>query len=207
MKKKLIKYIAIFATGILILSSCEKDYDNFITKVTYYADIEYEPTVLVELGGSYTPTATATEAGENLEVNISGASSIDFNSVGIYNVSYSAVNSDGYAGSVVQQVIVHNPNGVGIDVSGNIQDIGRPERKAVISLVKGTTNLYYCTDMAFGGIFPLYFEMNGDEMHIVKQTFALGVQEVEASYDPATKTFHTNIIDYGFTYDFEYYTE
>jgi hypothetical protein len=58
--------------------------------------------------------------------------------------------------------------------------------------------------MAFGGTFPLYFEMNGDEMNIIPQHFEFGVTQVNASYDPVGKTFHIEIVDYGFTYDFQY---
>ena len=58
--------------------------------------------------------------------------------------------------------------------------------------------------MAFGGVFPLYFQMDGDVMVVIPQTFAFGATEVIASYDPVNRTFHTEILPYGFAYDFEY---
>jgi hypothetical protein len=119
-------------------------------------------------------------------------------------VSYSAENSDGYSGSSSQQVIVYDPSIIPTDVSGNIEDIGRPERKGVITLVAGTTNIFHCTDMGFGGVFPLYFQMDGDVMTVIPQAFLFSVTSVDASYDPVARQFSTLMNPYGFSYTFQY---
>ncbi|TLX72650.1 DUF5011 domain-containing protein [Labilibacter sediminis] len=211
MKIKIFKYTAILACCFLVLSSCEKDYENFITKVTYYADIEYDPVVIVEKGGSYTASATATEAGVELEVIITGAEDVDVNTIGVYEVGYSAVNSDGYTGSVTQLVIVHNPNGSGADVAGKIYDIAHEPttagRNGEISLVAGTSNMWYCTDMGGSGILPVYFEMNGDDMNIVEQPWDYAdVNGAEGIYDPVSRTFDITFST-GWNYVFAYVSE
>lgn len=196
-----IKYF-IISILILGLAACKKGDSYDLSKVTVFAEFEYEADVVVPLNGTFTPNATAKEGDKTLDVTTTG--SVDASTVGVYTVTYSATNSEGYDGTATQTVVVHDPSLTGTDVSGNINDMNRTERTAVISLVEGTNNIYYCTDMAFGGVFPLYFQMVGDEMQIINQPFIFGVTEVTGEYDPATRTFHILIVDYGFAYDFEY---
>jgi len=204
MKMKNLKFLAI----ILFLSaafmvSCTKESDNLgISYITYYADFDYEPLVAIPVGGTFTPGAVVTEKGNPIDYTIDGSS--DPSTIGIYEYYYSATNSDGYSSTVTQVIAVYNPTGAGTDVSGKIEDIGRPERKATISLVEGTPNIYYCTDMAYSGTFPLYFEMNGDVMNVIPQNFAFDQTEVIASYDPGSRTFHVEVYPDGYVYDFKY---
>ncbi len=194
------KYIYILLS--LIIFSCADDgEDNSFT--TYYPTFTYEELVVVELGGSFNSSVTATEDGVNLEVSTSG--SVDTNTVGVYLVDYSATNSDGFNGSVTQTVVVHDPSIVGTDVSGDIRDTNRTSRTGVISLVEGTTSIFYCTDFAFGGVFPMYFQMDGDTISEIPQAYLFDVTSVDLTYDSSSKQFTTLVNPYGFEYTFEYY--
>ncbi len=112
---KILKYKIAVICFIFLLAGCEKKYESFITKITYYPTFEmtgsehvvvYDPEVYTE------PGVSATEDGVELEVTttVTGlyqgytGSSIgsDFD---IYTINYSAVNSDGYTGSVERTVI------------------------------------------------------------------------------------------------------
>jgi hypothetical protein len=198
--------IAIGIVSLSILSAaCESEGDSFgISTITYFPSFELVDgeSVVVETGNEFVPDAIVVEGENELEPTID--SNVDTEVPGIYNVVYSAINSDGYAGSATQEVIVYDPAIVPTDVTGNIVDVNNSSRKATITLVPGTTNLFLGSDMGFAGVFPLYFQMDGDVMTVVPQTFALGQTSVEGSYDPVTKRFSVLIQPAGFPYTFKY---
>lgn len=199
---KIIKYI-IPVFLLLFLTACEQDLDTEgISKVTIFPTIEFEPLKVVALGDSFTPTAIATEGGTEIPVTIAGT--VDTGTVGIYSITFSATNSDGIAGSVTQTVVVHDPTIIGTDVSGEIEDINRPTRKGTITLVEGTSSIFYATDFAFGGVFPMYFQMDGDVISEINQPYIFSVTSVDLTYDPTTKVFTTLVNPYGFGYTFQY---
>lgn len=188
--------------AVLFLSSCDTETTEDVSFVTNYAVFEYENLVVVPLNGAFTPEASATENGADLEVSSSG--NVDTSAVGIYDVSYSSANSDGFAATVFQTVIVHDPSIVGSDITGDIQDTTRNERTGVITLVAGTTSIFHCTDFGFGGNFPMYFQMDGDTISEIPQTYPFSATSVALTYDPGTRMFTTLIQPYGFDYTFEY---
>ncbi len=207
MKNILNKNILVVAVIVLAMGvfSCENDGDSVgISTITFFPTFELTDgeNVVITTGSSFTPDAKVKEGEKELTPDI--VNPVNNSTPGIYEVVYSAENSDGYAGSKSQQVIVYNPAIVPTDVTGNIADIGRPERKGVITLVPGTTNIFHCTDMAFAGTFPLYFMMDGDNMIVIPQSFVFGVTSVDASYDPVAKTFSIVVNPQGFDYNFQY---
>jgi hypothetical protein len=206
--KKFIHTKFCIAIGIVSLStiffSCESEGDSVgISTVTYFPSFEIVDgeSVVIETGDDFVPDAIVMEGENELEPTID--TNLDKEVPGIYSVVYSAVNSDGYAGSATQEVVVYDPAIVATDVTGNIVDVANANRKGTVTLVPGTTNIFLGSDMGFGGVFPLYFEMNGDEMTVIPQTFALDATSVEASYDPATKRFSVRIFPYDFAYNFQ----
>ncbi len=193
---------SIMCIAVLFLSSCDTESTGDVSFVTNYAVFEYDNLAVVALNGTFTPSAVATENGATLEVTSGG--NVDTSTVGIYDVSYSATNSDGFAATVFQTVIVHDPSIVGSDIAGNIQDTTRNERTGIITLVPGTTSIFHCTDFGFGGNFPMYFQMDGDTISEIPQTYPFSATSVALTYDPATRMFTTLIQPYGFDYTFEY---
>jgi hypothetical protein len=187
---------------IVSLFSCKKGDSYDVSKITTFATFEYDPLVVIPVGTPYTPEVVAKEGDNTITATITGSS--DVNTVGVYNYTFSATNAEGYEGTALQTLVVYDPTLTGTDVSGNINDIGRPERTGVISLVEGTSNIFYCTDMGFGGVFPVYFQMIGDVMEVIPQPFIFGVEEVQGTYDPINRTFSVLILPQGFAYNFEY---
>ena len=196
------KKIFLFICAVLLVSCTEDDSRN-VSDVTNYATFDFEPVVAIPVGGTFTPAATATEGGVDIPVEVDGT--VDTSTVGAYSVTYSAVNSDGYAASVTQTVVVHDPSIVGTDVSGNYQDKNNNARKGVISLVPGTTSIFYATDFGFAGAFPIYFQMDGDTISEIEQVYPLGQESIELTYNPGTEEFGITIQPAGFSYTFEYY--
>lgn len=198
-KNKILKLFSVFA--ILLVASCTEE-DPIKSTITNFPTFEYEEFVVVAIGDPYTPSAQAFEGDAEIEVEING--SVDTGTVGVYSISFSASNSDGYNGTASQTVVVHDPAIVGTDVSGEIQDTTRPVRDGVISLVPGTTSIFFASDFGFGGVFPMYFQMDGDVISEIPQSYVFDATSVDLTYDPVNKIFTTLIHPYGFGYTFEY---
>ncbi|HPF97097.1 MAG: DUF5011 domain-containing protein [Flavobacteriaceae bacterium] len=199
--KRLFKHI-ICIMAIVAFVSCDTEETSDVSRVTTYAVFEYDPIVVIPLGGAFEPSAIATENGGELQVTTT--ENVNTNVVGIYDVVYSATNSDGFEANAFQTVVVHDPSIVGNDVSGAIYDVGRPERTGVISLVEGTTSIFYCTDFGFSGSFPMYFQMDGDVISEIPQNYTFDVESVDLTYDPVLLQFTTFINPQGFDYTFKY---
>lgn len=204
---KTLNYIfkATFLLTAFIWISCEKEGDSYnISEETFFPSIEFEQDVVIEVGEEFTPGAVVKEGENVLDYSIAG--SVDNTTPGVYTINYSAVNSDGYANSSSQTVVVYDPSIVATDVSGTFYDTNNPSRTGEVSLVEGTTNIFYATDVGFAGAFPLYFQMNGDVPTVVPQEFAsgFGVESVEFSYDPAARTITVLILPQEFGYTFQY---
>lgn len=198
MKKTILLLILVSVTV-----SCLKDSTEGVSRVTNYPTFEYEPLIVIPLAQPFVPSAQAFEGGNQIDVTVQG--NVDINTAGVYNITYVAVNSDGFDATVNQTVIVHDPAIVGTNVSGNIRDIVRPTRTGVISLVEGTTSIFYCTDFAFGGIFPMYFQMNGNFISDIPQPYINGVVNVDLTYNPFTQQYTVVVHPQGFEYTFGYY--
>jgi len=208
--KKFIHTKFCFALGIVSLSmvsiACDPEGDSFgVSTITYFPSFELVEgeSVVITVGEDFVPEAIVMEGENELTPDIDNT--VDNDVPGIYNVLYSAVNSDGYTGSATQEVTVYDPDIIPTDVTGDIVDLNNSSRTGVITLVEGTTNIFLGSDMGFAGVFPLYFQMDGDEMTVIPQPFppTFGVAEVEASYDPATKQFSVLILPQGFAYTFQ----
>jgi len=198
-KNNIIKLFSVFA--ILAIVSCTEE-DPIESTITNFPTFDYEQLVIVAVGDSFTPGASAMEGENEIDIVISG--SVNAGQVGVYIINYSATNSDGYDGSAAQTVIVHDPSIVGTDVSGDIYDTNTPTRTGNISLVPGTTSIFYATDMGGGGILPLYFQMDGDEMYVISQPYNYStVNGAVGTYDPIARTFDVTFST-GWNYIFAY---
>lgn len=111
----------IAATSILLLiitsTGCKKTLETEgLSRVTAYPVFDYQDIVPVPLGGTFTPDGSATEGGSPIDVTVAGT--VDVNTPGIYTITYSATNSDGFDGSADQMVVVYDPS-ITTDISGS----------------------------------------------------------------------------------------
>ncbi|MFI0428178.1 immunoglobulin-like domain-containing protein [Mariniflexile sp. HMF6888] len=187
---------------VLFLSSCDTETTGNVSSVTNYPVFEYNDFAVIEKGSTFSGGATATEGGADLPVTVT--SNLDVDNPGVYDVTYSAVNSDGFTANVNQTVVVYDPSIIASDVTGCYHDTGRPERVGCITLVEGTTNIFLASDFGFGGTFPVYFMMDGDTILEIPQTYAFGQSSVALTYDPVDGIFTTDISPAGFSYTFQY---
>ena len=122
--KKTILYSLFLILAFPLLVACNDDDDQLSdSRVTYYPvlTVQGDEFVIVPIGSSYTDEGcTATLQGEDYSshVEASGISDIDTNQAGLYYVTYTAVNADGYSVSASRTVAVCDPS-ITTDLSGS----------------------------------------------------------------------------------------
>lgn len=103
--------ILILVLALASFASCKKTTEG-VTGITYYANIQIlgdNPAIAVigqpyEDAGCYT-----TMNGEDITAQTKVTSNVNTSAMGIYGVTYSAVNADGFAAAVTRDVYVANP--------------------------------------------------------------------------------------------------
>lgn len=138
---------------------------------------------------------------------------VDKNQVGVYNAVLHVGNL-----ALDKKVVVYDPSITGADlmVTGSYYDIDRPERTGVTSLVEGTPNIFLASDFGLNGIFPVYFQMNGNKASVIQQTYVYDdIVRVALNWDPGNRRMqvlvrnekhkekHPDDPDYGWLYTFQ----
>jgi hypothetical protein len=111
-------FIAILLLSVTLIS-CEKEDSGNVSKVTYYPTITLngDRTVFVNKGGVYNELGAVALAGtQNLKLTTTG--SVDTNTIGVYEISYSALNDDGFPAKKSRKVVIISPTPSSIDLSG-----------------------------------------------------------------------------------------
>jgi hypothetical protein len=156
--------LLLLLSGALLLGSCKKDPVNTEdqvggSRVTRFPTFtlngsQYQSIVV---GSTYTdPGATAKEGETPLTVTTSGT--VDATAVGVYNVTYSAINKDGFPGTITRTVaVLPEAETAGVDISGRYQNVGSFSYTAtLVKLAPG----FYSSDNVWGGtsaaIIPAY---------------------------------------------------
>jgi hypothetical protein len=156
MKRSIIKYYSCLLMLVLLAMGCKKDPDVHITeeqvgdsKVTFFVDFvmkggEFEAVVK---GKPYTdPGVTATEKGEPVDVKVAG--SVNVNEVGIYRLTYSATNKDGFSKSINRYVgVLPEEPDPSVDLSGNYSSSTSPGA----TITKVADGFFHTTNCWGGG--------------------------------------------------------
>jgi hypothetical protein len=141
MRNNIVRPFLLTLLPLCIFASCSKDkiIDNAnqvgISKVTYYATFAMagSPYMSIVKGQTFQdPGVTATQNGASLTVTVDGT--VNNAQVGIYIITYSAVNSDGYAASTSRQVaVLPSAELAGVDLSGTYQYVPSPATTSTIT--------------------------------------------------------------------------
>lgn len=149
-----------FFIGVVFLFafvSCEKteDINNTedkvgISRVTRFPVFNMEGARYISLvkGDVFTdPGVTAKEGETDLQVSISGT--VDVNTVGVYDLVYSATNKDGFSSTITRTVaVLPEAEQAGVDISGSYANVGAFTYTATIQkLAPG----FYLVDNVWGG--------------------------------------------------------
>jgi Domain of unknown function (DUF5011) len=164
------KTFKISITGCLVLTcllfSCNKEDFNYpeghvgSSRITYFPELTLNgsPGISVVVGNTFTdPGAKATANGADIPVTVSGT--VNTSQDGIYFITYTATNSDGFSASTQRVVaVIATPEVPGTDISGDYAPIGgAPSDANVTKLDQG---LYFTTNCWGGGslaVIPAYF--------------------------------------------------
>lgn len=150
------KYIPIFLAVALALLfvSCEKESAG-VTKITYYPvfSIKGDNPLVVTIGNSFVdPGFSATMAGKDITDKVEVSSNVDTNTMGVYTVSYSATNEDGYSYAASRKVIVANPGHVDNVYSADSK-MGSRHYEGCITVITLDPQGYYVIDDLCGGFY------------------------------------------------------
>lgn len=190
--KKIIPFLIFMA--VFGFSSCKKDeIHNTDTKVGI-SDVTFYPVftmtgnkfVSIVQGSSYTEPGVAAKEGAST-VNVSTTGSVNANQPGLYVITYSATNKDGFAASTSRTVVVipahENP---GVDLSGKYDYVAGGYTSTVSKVAEGV----YTTDNAWsaGTVIPIVFvSLDGETITIPDQPTAYGTIFGTGTYNPATQ--------------------
>lgn len=169
MKNNSLKYFFILF-ALPFLFSCERELETEgISRVTNYPTFKMEGDQFQTLvvGGTYTEQGvTATESGASLPVTISGT--VDPTTVGFYDITYSAINSDNFPGTITRTIaVLPSAPDPTVDISGNYKNVGGNATTAnFINSVKKLSPGFYSATNVWGGtsaaVIPAYFySLNG----------------------------------------------
>ncbi len=155
MKLNMKKYLKFIGAALLCVSiySCQKDDFNYEdghvgeSKITTYAlfTLKGDTYTSVVKGGTYTDAgASAKEGSTDLKVTTSGT--VNTNTVGLYTLTYSATNSDGFAATATRYVaVIPAAEVAGINITGGYNYAAGGTTATVTKLAPGlyqASNLY-----------------------------------------------------------------
>ena len=162
MKKNLIIILSVALT--LLAVGCKKTTEG-VTNVTHYVDIQLlgdNPYVSL-LGGAYQePGYTATYMGQDYTSQVTIESNVDTSYPGVYQVTYSAVNPDGFSFPRTREVYVLNPGGVANIYVGHCWNSSKSRDYDGITIVVSEVadGIYAIDDLCGGfywaGVYPGY---------------------------------------------------
>lgn len=173
-----------------------------ISKVTYYVVLTLKGAAFqsVVIGTPYVdPGATAEENGKPTTYTTSGT--VDINTEGIYTLTYTAVNKDGYPSSITRNVaVIPSAPLPGVDLSGNYANVGSAALTANISMV--APGVYFTTNCwggASSAVIPAYFFCSdGAAITLPTQKFsAYGNLKGTGTYVGGLITWDITLIDLG----------
>ena len=118
---KKILYSLIVCAGVLTFAACDDSVEDN-SRLTYLVDLQVEKaTIEHQVNTEFTaPKFTATENGVDVsaKVTVKGLDKVNEDKIGIYPISYSVANSDGYLSTAKQTVYVVNAE-ADTDISGD----------------------------------------------------------------------------------------
>lgn len=216
--KKIFLYSLMLGMSVFGLSSCNDDNDELTdSRVTYYVnlDMQGDAFVQVPIGTSYSDAGClATENGEDVTSKIvtSGIDEIDVNAAGLYTVTYSAVNKDGFPASVSRTVAVCDPS-ITTDISGTwtvqagsyrlYNGAQTPYADFTVRIRRDAPGIFYVSDFlagwydqraGYGSSYACrgYVQLLEDGTLVCLDSFVPGwsdsLEDFEGSYDEATGT-------------------
>ncbi len=117
--KKIIYSISVLLITILFIS-CTDDTSEGVSKITYYPILEMvgNDVVIIPVGGTYVDEGIIAKAGAS-EIEYKTTSTVDNSKIGVYYITYTAYNAEGYSASIARAVLVKSATPQTDDFTGN----------------------------------------------------------------------------------------
>lgn len=154
MKSKLL-YLMMFALVTISLTGCDDDSTAGATRITYYPELilDGETTLYLDKNTTFTdPGYSAILNGEDVTDQVKVTSNVNTAQSGVYAISYSITNTDGFASSASRTVIVTDPN----DPIEGFYDVTPDSYRA-----------YNGAQVAYGSSYEILVISNGDGTYYV----------------------------------------
>ena len=207
MKKR---FAFILIAIVAAISSCKRDpiisndKNVGISRITYYPifAIAGENLISIIKGATFTdPGVKATAGGADVPVTTTGA--VDVNAVGLYTLTYTATNADGYSSSASRIVVViPSAELPGVDLSGNYDAVpvgSTPGPAITTKIAQGVYSTTNCWGNS-GAVIPAYFICtDGNSIIVPTQGSPYGSLESTApgTYAAGLITWSIDLIDQG----------
>jgi hypothetical protein len=212
---KNLKYLSLFFVALIVLfSGCEKSTSTEdLSTITHFVTFELEggDVLIIEKGEEYVePGYTALEGETDVTSNVQVSGEVG-ESLGVYELTYSAVNEDGYSSSTTRQVVVYDPTSPEDDISGEyVAEVVRTESDGTnprprtnslaiskvtqgIFYVEGFLGNYYSIGSEYGSSYRMdgYIALNSDYSISLLYSHVIGWGDgledlLNGSYDPET---------------------
>ncbi|HPA36704.1 MAG TPA: DUF5011 domain-containing protein [Chitinophagales bacterium] len=204
MKALNIKLLFAFFAVTILLSGCKKD-ENELSRPTYLPDlaIKGDFNYVILAGDEYEePGATATVNGTPIDYTIAGT--VDASEPGLYILTYTATNSDGFSASATRNVFVlpepYNPEAA--NISGDYKRAANGRASKVTTVVDGVYLMSDGWGSASSGGQPLPVPCylmctNGVDILMPNYPTVFGGMEGEGTYDGTKMSIYTILVDQG----------
>jgi len=224
--KKII-YSLFLLYGLVIFVGCKDITTEDTSKITYFVNFEIlgDKTMLVKVGDTFNdPGVVATEGDTDVSSNVKVSGSVDSDVVGVYYITYSAINVDGYSASATRTVAVYNP-AITTDIAGTYTVAAGSHRLALandaiipydgypVSISSVAPGIFYVSDY-FGGYYDKragygasyamtgFISLNEDDSIEMLSShvngWGDGLDDLEdASYDPDSGTIQWGAVYVG----------
>ena len=210
--KKIILSLMVFCSALMFWSCSEDSQDP--SKVTYYITytMNGDEVTTIPVGGTFDdPGVVAMEGETDVTGSVKVSSNVDTENVGVYTVTYSATNVDGFDSSVSRTVVVYDPaittsmaGTYTIDPSQSNRNGSAYSNSFTVTLTELAAGVYQVSDFlggwydqgsGYGSSYAAigYCTLNADNTITMLSSSVAGWGDSltalnNASYDPATGT-------------------
>lgn len=206
--KKRLKYSSLLLMAFaLFFASCEKETEG-ISKVTEFAEFDMtgEEYYFMEKGTPYSePGIKALEGGQEIPVTTDGT--VDENTPGVYTLTYTATNSDGFSKSITRIVVVYDGDISSTDFSGDY--FGGYYGDADMTVTREKDGLYWATDVfGYGPPNPIpgyIVDIGSGNLIVLETSSPFGpVWETPGTYTSDKLAYTLGIQGYGYIFTLEW---
>jgi hypothetical protein len=206
--KRNINLLAILFISMAIFSCKKEDFDYKegyvgVSKVTNYATFTMtgDKYVVVPKGGTYTePGVKAKEGDKDLQVQTAG--SVNTSAAGVYNLSYSAVNADGFSASTSRTVIVSDigADAAAADLSGTYARTSNGQVATWTKIAPGVYTVLNPGGASGTNVTVVVFHTSANAIDFPQQVASDGgsFSGSDETYNAATKTYSWRVLNSGY---------